>query len=267
MEEIAAKDIPEISISIVSHAQINLVETLLDDIDSCCRLSSIELIVTLNIGEVLPENVNKFTFPIKVIRNSIPQGFAANHNQAFEQAAGSFFCVMNPDVRLNDNPFPALLACLENSSVGVVAPIIVDASGTLEDSARRFPSPFTILGKVFATRKSRDYEVGDETVFPDWVGGMFMLLPRAQFKQLGGFDQRYFLYYEDVDLCARLRLSGYEVALCPHATAIHQARRDSHRKFRYLKWHMASMVRFFCSMAFLKISWQRSIRSLRRKAV
>jgi len=257
MTQIAAKQPPEISISVVSHAQIQLIKCLLHDINRHCRTSLIELILTLNLDEILPFAADSFPFSIKVIRNPIPMGFATNHNQAFTYATGQFFCVMNPDVRLNDNPFKALLVCLQDSAVGVVAPLILNMSGAIEDSARRFPTPLTILCKAFNRCKGSDYLIKDNSIFPDWVGGMFMLFPRDVFKKLGGFDQRYFLYYEDVDLCARLRFKGYEVALCPNTKVIHLARRNSHHSLKYLKWHLMSMLRFFCSSLFLKILWLR----------
>ena len=257
MNQIAVKQPPEISISVVSHAQIQLIECLLHDINRHCRASLIELILTLNLDEILPFAADSFSFPIKVIRNPIPMGFATNHNQAFTYAEGRFFCVMNPDIRLNDDPFKALLACLQDSTVGVSAPLIFNMSGKIEDSARRFPTPLKIFCKAFGRCKGSDYLVKDNPIFPDWVGGMFMLFPRDVFKKLGGFDQRYFLYYEDVDLCARLRFKGYKVALCPDAKVIHLARRSSHHSFKYLQWHLMSMMRFFCSSLFLKILWLR----------
>ena len=243
----------QISISIVSHLQSSLIEKLLNDIEQYCKASSIEVILTLNMHEETTFAGRHFSFPIKTICNQMPQGFAANHNQAFTHASGQFFCVMNPDLRLSDNPFPALLACLKDLSVGVAAPLVLGESGEMEDSARRFPTPFRIFCKAFGGCKDSDYVVKDAPIYPDWVGGMFMLFPRGIFDRLGGFDQRYFLYYEDVDLCARLRLLGYGVAICPNAKIMHDARRDSHRSFKYLRWHLASMIRFFCSPPFLKV--------------
>lgn len=246
-----------ISISVVSHGQISLIENLLHDINEYCDGSSLELILTLNLEEKLSFTADSFSFPIKVIRNPIPLGFAANHNQAFAKAAGGFFCVINPDIRLNNNPFPELLECLQQTTVGVVAPLVVGNSGNVEDSARFFPTPFKILCKVFGGCKGSDYVIKNEPVYPDWVGGMFMLFPHEVFEKLNGFNERFFLYYEDVDLCARLRLKGYEAVLCPSAKVIHDARRSSHSSFRYLKWHLTSMLRFFCSVVYLQVLWQK----------
>jgi len=78
---------------------------------------------------------------------------------------------------------------------------------------------------------------------------MFMLFRADTYREIDGFDERYFLYYEDVDICARLRQRGYDVRLVPAASVIHAARRDSHRRARYLAWHIRSTLRFWRSEA------------------
>lgn len=253
MEKIVDQRTIDISISVVSHSQITLVAQLLEDIDVHCKDSNLEFILTLNTDEELPFALDSFSRPIKLIRNETPLGFGANHNQAFTHATGRYFCVMNPDIRLDSDPFNALLACFDDVSVGVVAPRVLAENGEIEDSARRFPSPLKIISKVFGICVGPDYVISDAPIFPDWVGGMFMLFSRYVFKRLGGFDERYFLYYEDVDICGRLRLLGYEVVLCPQANVTHHAQRRSHRSFRYLRWHVSGMVRFFLSPVYWRL--------------
>jgi N-acetylglucosaminyl-diphospho-decaprenol L-rhamnosyltransferase len=249
----------KIHLSVVSHGQGQMVGHLLDDLKAAAQSSDIAVTLTLNIEETLPFDPATFPFPVRIVQNSIPKGFGANHNAAFRefQNDAAYFCVVNPDIRFDKTPFPALLSCLQNPAVGVVGPVVVGTGGELEDSARHFPTPFKILCKAIGRCRGSDYTVKNEPVYPDWIGGMFMLFPAAVFKQLDGFDQRYFLYYEDVDLCARLRLCGYEVVLSPEARVIHEARRDSHRRLRYLKWHLASMMRFFLSVIFMRSCWRK----------
>lgn len=255
MEKIADRCMTDISISVVSHSQIDLVAKLLGDLETHCRDSHFELILTLNLDETLPFALSCFSYPIKIVRNATPMGFGANHNQAFTHATGRCFCVINPDIRLNSNPFNILFPYLENSSVGVVAPLVLGVAGGVEDSARRFPSPLKILCKVFGGCKGSDYVIKDEPFSPDWAGGMFMLFPRCIFARLGGFDERYFLYYEDVDICARLSLLGYKVLVCPQAKVTHPAQRSSHRSFKYLRWHTTSMMRFFLSPVYWRLQF------------
>lgn len=253
MEKITGQHLTDISVSVVSHLQIELIAHLLADLERCCRDACFELILTLNLDEVLPFAVDQYAYPIRIIRNAHPVGFGANHNQAFALASGRTFCVMNPDIRLKGNPFTALLPCLDQPRVGVVAPLVVGVEGGVEDSARRFPSPFKILCKAFGRCKGSDYVIERALVHPDWVAGMFMLFSSAVFKRLGGFDERYFLYYEDVDICARLQSQQLDVVLCPLAQVIHCAQRTSHRSARYLRWHLQSMSRFFLSPVY----WRR----------
>lgn len=248
---------PDISLSVVSHLQAPLVAKLLEDLERACPACNLEVLLTLNLPEKLPFNCDGFRFPIRVLENASPLGFGANHNQAFLASSADYFCVLNPDISLETNPFNELLALLTNDDFGVVAPKIINLHGALEDSARYFPSPWEIAGKVFR-RPSRKYRVTESVGFPDWVAGMFMLFRREVFKELDGFDTRYFMYYEDVDLCARLTLRGYRVVLCNEVVAIHDARRASHTSFRHLKWHAMSLIRFFLSPTYSSILKMRS---------
>lgn len=242
-----------VSISVVSHGQMGLVSSLLADIQTYCATVSLEVILTLNVPEVMTVDTQGYGFPILVVANPVSKGFGANHNQALKQARGDVFCIVNPDIRFDSNPFPALLACFDKPEVGIVAPMVFGPDGTPEDSARLFPTPGKILRKALGQLPAHDYGVPPDNLSVDWVGGMFMLIPRKVFVSLGGFDERYFLYYEDVDLCARLSLLGSKIVLCPHSHVVHHAQRTSHRQLKYLRWHVSSMVRFFCSAGFWKL--------------
>ena len=223
-----------------------MVSSLLADLAKQCG-PSVDVILTLNIPESLRIDEKAFPFRLKIIRNAVPDGFGANHNAAFRQSGSAYFCVLNPDIRIGENPFPQLLDELRKPGVGVVAPKIVNPAGDSEDSARRFPTPWSIASKVFGPSGKLDYRIEQATLSPDWVAGMFMLFSRDVYAELAGFDERYFLYYEDVDLCRRLRKHGYDIRLVPAATAEHDARRESHRSLRHLRWHLASMLRFMAS--------------------
>ena len=257
MDEIVRDQSAKVSISVVSHKQADLVSQLLSDIESYCSSDEIELILTLNVEEELPFTPDNFSFPIKMIHNKTRQGFGENHNQAFKHASGSYYCVLNPDIRFNTNPFAILITELNNDCIGVVAPLVLSPDNLIEDSAREFPTPFTILNKALGGHKGSDYIIKEQAIYPDWIGGMFMLFPKQIFAQLNGFDERYFLYYEDVNLCARLRLLNYEIMLCPTAKIFHYAQRTSHANLKYFRWHLSSMTRYFLSSAFLRILYKK----------
>jgi GT2 family glycosyltransferase len=239
-----AADPARVSISVVSHGQIGLIKNLLADIAAHVQ-TPIEVILTMNLPEALPFDPAHFAFPLHILENPAPRGFAANQNAAFRTSRGGFFCVLNPDIRIDRDPFPDLLKCLQEPAAGLAAPLIRNPAGAVEDSARRFPTPLSILQKALFRRTGVEYPIGEESIHPDWVAGMFMVFPREVFAGLGGFDESYFLYYEDVNLCARLMLAGRRVVLCTSAFAIHDARRQSQRSLRYMRWHLASMARYF----------------------
>lgn len=181
----------------------------------------------------------------QVVRNATPKGFAHNHNAAFALCRTPYFCVLNPDIALTQNPFPALVACLAESRAALVAPLIYSPAGQLEDSARCFPTGWSLLKKALG-RHDGIYVIDPQQrcFCPDWVAGMFMLFRSDVFSALNGFDESFYLYYEDVDICRRLTNMGETVVLCTDASAIHDARRASRRSFRHLRWHLSSMTKY-----------------------
>lgn len=245
---------PRISISVVTHQQAKMVCYLLQDLQVYCP-NNIEVILTVNLAEKLPFRHQNFSYPLITLFNKRPRGFGANHNTAFKRARGDYFCVLNPDIRLNADPFESLLECVHSQTerVGVVAPCIVNPSGKAEDSARKFPTPLILLKKAIRSSWTLDYHVGHRPLKVDWVAGMFMLFSADTYREMGGFNQKYFLYYEDIEMCTRFRLKGYAVLLCPAATAVHAARRESHRNIKYFKWHLTSILRYFLSKVFFKV--------------
>jgi len=237
----------DLVLSVVSHGQRRILVTLLDDLRRNVA-TPFRLVVTENIPEDhrdLP--AAGYPFEVDVIRNERPQGFGANHNAALARVNSDLFCVLNPDLRILSDPFPALTGVLADPHVGVVAPSVTGPDLSPEDHARTFPSVFTLAAKAFGYRPHVVAPEGQAVYHPDWVAGMFMLFRSETLRALGGFDERYFLYYEDVDLCARLRDRGLDVAVCASASVIHEARRASRRDFRHAWWHLGSAARFLAS--------------------
>jgi N-acetylglucosaminyl-diphospho-decaprenol L-rhamnosyltransferase len=244
-----------VSLSVVSHQQSDLVFQLLKDIQSHCFHENLEVIVTVNTEEKIPFNPDDFGFKIRMILNEYPRGFGANHNAAFKWCNSKFFCILNPDIRLTGNPFPLLVDTASDRKTGVMAPLIKNNNNRIEDSARRLPTPFRLIRRILTPNRDHlDYPIGKDLISPDWVAGIFMLFPKEVFAEMKGFDERYFLYLEDADLCSRLKLAGYKIILDPRVSVIHNARRDSHKSGQYLWWHVQSAVRFFRSRVFWS-SW------------
>ena len=233
-----------VSISIVSHGQFEIVSQLLADLESF-RSFIHEIILTLNISEAI--DVSLFENEIMVIKNDYPRGFGENHNRAFLASSGDYFLVLNPDLRVANFDFTSFLNELSSKSVGVLTPMVVNGNGKREDHIRPFPSFAELVRRVFF----RFLPGGSRADFspkissPFWVGGMFMGFRSSVFRNIGGFDERYFMYLEDVDICAKLLSSGYEIGINTKNSVIHDARRSSRRNLRLFLIHCASYVKYF----------------------
>lgn len=236
-----------VSISVVSHGQGRLIAPLLDDLYRRPPDIPFELILTLNI----PEDEG-FIAPfrhqgMKVIRNASAKGFGANHNAAFAESVGPWFAVVNPDIRIAEPRLAPLLETLAMPQVAACAPEVRSPTGGLEENARKFPTVRKLFRKALGQRQTMDYRWDSAPVAVDWVAGMFVVFRRDAFEAVGGFDERYFMYYEDADVCARLRDRGWQIFLDPRFVVVHDAQRRSHRDFRHMRWHLQSMARFLAS--------------------
>lgn len=231
-----------ITVSIVSHGQGSLVAELLKDLVNC---NVAEIILTQNISEgeiACPESLRS---RVRLIQNKQPKGFAANHNYAYLQSRTSVFAILNPDIRLDRDPFPMLKPVLDKPDVGLVVPIVLNPQGKIEDSVRYFPTIPKLVAKLLRLsdgRISEDWKVPSDV---EWAAGMFMMFRSDAFKCVDGFDESFFLYYEDVDICVRMWKAGLRVVLDPRVTVIHAAQRASRTNLKYTAWHLSSMARYF----------------------
>ncbi len=250
---------PYLHVSVVSHGQGELVNRLLHDLETCENPDILMVTVTQNIPEEIVLNPEDYPFPLEVIVNREIKGFGANHNAAFRRssvcASREYFCVLNPDVRLTGNPWRLMLQRFQDTpDLGIVGPRVLNAAGRVESSAREIPTPLILLKKLLRFKERNLNSGALECVFPDWIAGICMVFPTRVYKALGGFDERYFLYYEDVDICCRAWLGGYRVALAAGSVITHEARFQSHRDLRYLRWHLNSAARFFLSRGFWRFT-------------
>jgi GT2 family glycosyltransferase len=215
-----------------------MVADLVADLLLCPEVERV--VVTENIPERMDYSGDR---RVEVLRNLQPRGYGSNQNAALRTATTPFVCVLNPDIRLAGNPFPALLEALRDELVAASAPVITTPDGKREDSARRFPTLVSLAGKALGLADGT-YAQTKEAENPDWLAGMFLLLKSPVFLEVGGFDERYFLYYEDVDLCRRLRRRGHSLRQVQTVHAVHAARRASRSDRRHAHWHLVSMARF-----------------------
>lgn len=247
-----------LTLSIVSHGHGPLLAHLLDDLSRLKPQSPCQVIVTLNLADEAFDPAAWPALDILILRNEAPRGFGANHNAAFAHCRSNWFVVLNPDLRLPVDPFALLVerACLD-PRLGVVAPRIVNSLGKAEDSLRANLTPWSLFRRAFdrtAGRAEKVLSPGRHDGF-FWLAGMFLVFPSEAYRRIGGFDERFFLYCEDYDICARLRYHGYRLAMDHRVIAVHDAQRDSRRSRRHLRWHLSSLFKVWMSAAFWRATF------------
>lgn len=184
-----------------------------------------------------------FAPTVSVVLNAENVGFARGVNAGVRRTSAPIVLVMNPDCRLLSGAVAALRRALNtHPDCAIAGPRILDPDGTLQGSARGDPDIWTglfgrrqLLGRVlpWASVSRRNVVADDavksgvDSVDVDWVSGACMLIRREAFEAVGGFDERYFMYWEDADLCRRLRHAGHRVRYVPPATAVHRVGHSS----------------------------------------
>jgi GT2 family glycosyltransferase len=216
-------DQPDVTISIVSGGSPELLSGCLDSVPRAAAAAAVETVVVDNaVGRALDEVVSAHS-EVRWIRSDERRGFAANHNLALAGAAGRHLFVLNDDTVLGPGCIDRLSAFLDrNPPVGCVGPRLVFGDGRRQASAFRFPTPARVA-LTAATLQRAGWVLSDcdRARRVDWVHGCAMLVRAEAFRAVGGFDEGFYMYLEDVDLCRRLHDRGWQVAFLPHAWLAH----------------------------------------------
>lgn len=229
-----------VTVSIVSHGHWDHIQPLLHLLSTWCAPWIDRVILTLNV----PERVRiqeDLAFPVEVIRNVRARGFGANHNTAFGRTTSPWFLVMNPDLRIDEDVIGRLLERAEVDA-GLLAPRVQEPGCDEPEPYRNLVTPVELI------RRRRQGHTPPE--FPSWIAGMFMLLRTSAYRGVRGFDERFFMYCEDVDLCVRLQIAGWKLQVATDLIVHHEAQRDSHSSVRAMVWHFKSFVKLWTSQAF-----------------
>jgi N-acetylglucosaminyl-diphospho-decaprenol L-rhamnosyltransferase len=201
-------------------------------------------------------NAHGRTRPVKVVRPGANLGYGAGANFGARTTSAHYLLVSNPDVLVSPGAVATLAGVLDTElDIAVVGPMLREQSGAVYPSGRDFPDLAEALGHAFIglfwggnpwTRRYR--RIGPEQHRPrdaDWVSGACFLVRRDAWDSVGGFDESFFMYVEDVDLCWRLGRAGWRVRYEPAAEVVHeQGHSTSRHPYRMLASHHRSMWRF-----------------------
>jgi len=194
----------------------------------------------------IAEDIQKFLPSVIFVQNSVNSGMGGGNNFGIRHSQGEYILILNPDTKVARNAIRILFSFIKNRpEVGIVGPKLLNPDGTLQYSCVRFPALYTpIFRRTFFGRFAKTYlddylmklVSHDEVMDVDWMLGSCLLVRRSDFKKAGGgFDKRFFMYFEDTDLCRRFHRVGLRVVYNPAAVVIHDHARSSAKS----RWYLA----------------------------
>jgi len=232
----------QVTVSVVSHGQELLLGNFLDDLMQHASQLVRGVVVTHNLPSAgVSCRVSTTSDFFHQIYNKKLKGFGENHNAAFSHCDTEWFAVVNPDIRLESDIFRELIEQAMPTDV-ILGPALFEPERNAVAPNRGLLTIFEIIGRKL-------WNVGPHEDIV-WIPGAFLLIRSKAFLQVGGFDERFFLYAEDFDLSARMKLAGGNLRFVPEARVTHAARRSSHLKWRYLRLHAMSLMRLWMSPSF-----------------
>ncbi len=190
--------------------------------------------------------------------HSLNLGYGSGHNVAIKKAieeGSDYHVVLNPDIYWNEEVIEDLTMFMdENRDCGLVMPKIVYPNGDTQYLCKLLPTPMDLIGRRFIPFKSYQ-ERHDHNYELHWTGydkmmevpslsGCFMFMRCSVLKHVGGFDERYFMYAEDLDLCRRIGEVS-RTMFYPNVVVVHEYEKGSYKSSKLLKYHVASIVKYF----------------------
>ena len=184
-------------------------------------------------------------------------GFGKGHNLVLDKIKSDFHLILNPDVSFSSAVIPALIEELKNDvNVSFITPKVLYPNKELQFVCRKHPTFFDLINrKLKITTKqieNNEYRNQDleKSFYPAFIHGCFMLFKTADFKQLQGFDERYFLYMEDADLCRKIQKTNKKILYFPNVEIIHQHQKGSSKSIKLFLYHLSSAFKYFIKWGF-----------------
>ena len=230
------------------------------------RPLTIEIIVVDNASDDGSVEMTRAEFPdARLIANAVNRGYTGGNNDGIAAATGRYVLILNPDTQVLGDALAGMIAHADaHPDVGVIGPQLVNPDGSVQSSRRRFPTLMTALFEstwlqsIAPRRVLRRYYVldraDDETQEVDWVTGACFLVRREVIQQVGGLDEGFFMYSEELDWCRRIRQAGWKVVYLPTVQVVHYVGKSSDQivaqrhiyfqtsKVRYFRKHHGKLI-------------------------
>lgn len=186
------------------------------------------LIVDNNSSDKTLQVIKKSNLSVKLIQNTKNMGFAKGINLGVKIAKSEYLLFLNPDVQINVVNLEKFISTIDKKDINILGCKILNSDSVVQPSCGKFPTILNIIAdrvpvinKLFKTELIRQNKYYNKEQEPDWISGAFFLVRRDVFLKLGGFDERYFMYGEDIDFCYRAKKAGYKILYNPSFEIIH----------------------------------------------
>lgn len=248
---------PKLTISIVTYNNSDTISRALDSIMQSTLPSRV--IVVDNASQDGTLELIKTQYPHIEWIASTNVGFGAGHNKAITHTMGQsdYHLIMNPDIYFEQNVLATLITYMEkNKDIGLIMPKILYPDDGMQYLCKLLPTPFDLIGrrffpgflKAFIKKRLLRYELRDKDYHSmmnvPHLSGCFMLVRAEVFQHIGVFDERFFMYLEDVDFSRRIH-ARYKTLYYPTATVYHQYHKGSYKRWKHLKYHVLSAIKYF----------------------
>lgn len=243
----------KVSGCIVTYNEEDIIEDCISSILEHTKNLDFTLYVSDNDSKDKTIEIVKEKFPeVVLIENKKNGGFGDGHNKVLKQLDSDFHVVINPDIILKENTIEVLVEYLKShEKVAMITPKILNEDGTEQYLPKRNPKfSYVILSKLKPfrhyraeyTRQKEDLKVPTKVEF---CTGCFFVMRTRLMKQLGGFDPRYYMYFEDADLSRQVRNQGYDIIFYPMVKAVHKWKRENTRSLKGILRFLTSMMKYF----------------------
>ncbi len=241
------KDEPLLSIVIVSYNTCDMLKACLQSLPRAVSPCSCEVWVVDNHSQDGTVEMLRTCFPeVQRIENQDNPGFAKANNQALRLCRGEYLLLLNPDTE----PEPGSLALMvnflqNNASVGAAGPKLLNTDGSLQRNGARFPSPLretlhycgvlSLLPAGWQARLAYGREDFDAECEVDQVSGACLMIPRRIMEECGALDEDFFMFFEEVEWCLRIRRAGSRVMYLPQARVVHHWMGSVRKSYRVME--------------------------------
>lgn len=276
-----------LSIIIVNWNVRDLLRECLSSLDAGRDGLDVEVIVVDSASVDGSTEMVRVEFPwVRLIPRGENVGFPRGNNIGLAEARGDYLLLLNPDTVVLDDALAMMVAYLTTHlDVGAVGPLLLNPDGSIQSSRRRFPTlatgffESTWLEGLAPGLLRRYYALDlpdDATADVDWLTGACIMIPRAVYEQIGGLDEGYFMYSEELDWCRRIKEAGWRVVYHPMARIIHHVGKSSEQavtarhiyfqraKLRYFrKYHGRGVAAILRAWLLANYAWQLVLEALK----